>query len=598
MISRISDFFAGIKVKHQLYLIYFAAIFIPVTVIGNYLIYSTRSMLTEHYESQAHADNLRVKSILLDLTSNIYNKAESLASDQELIALLCREYGSDQEAARAMDNYDGFQTLLSQDVSMQKISVYTWNTTLPEGKYIHRITDEIRRKEWFEQASGSVTPFWSEELIADDFGNERLVLCFHTRIFLPDIKSYALLSITVSSNNLRNRIENSSLSTVLWLKGGSFFYCSDKKGRNPRLQDLVSDTGEEYLGSMELDGEKIIGCVSSLSSAYTKDVFYAATLDYDAWPYKNRITGIHIAIILLIILVTSVMIISYSGYFSRRIVSLRETMHEASQGNYNITDTYQGKDEVSEAFEDLNVMIQDILRKEASVYEAQIRTQELENQQQRMEFKMLSSQINPHFLFNTLETIRMRALKAGNREVADAVKMLGKSMRYVLENTTTAVTTLSRELDYIETYLSIQKLRFHDRINYSMRIPFDFISEDYQIMPLLIQPIVENAIIHGLEEVDENGRIIIHIKKKDDRLYIDIFDNGCGMTGEELERMEYNIHFHPKDSSRSIGLSNIYQRIQLCYGSEYGLKIKSKKNCGTLVTMILPALKYERGEKK
>lgn len=597
MIGTISDFLAGIRVKHQLYLVYFLAIFIPVIIIGNYLIYSTRSMLTEHYESQARADNMRVKSILLDLTSSIYNKAKSLASDQELIALLSRQYESEQEAARAMDNYDGFQTLLSQDISMQTIGVYTWNATLPEGKYIHRITDDIRRREWFQQASSSVTPFWSEELAADDFGNERLVLCFHTRIFLPDIKSYALLSVTVSSNNLRNRIENSNLNTVLWLKGGSFFYYSDRNDARPKLIDLVSDSDREYMGTIELNDQKVLGCISALSSVTTNNVFYTATLDYDAWPYKNRITAIHVGIILLIILVTSVMIVSYSGYFSKRIVSLRETMHEASQGNYNITDTFQGKDEVSEAFEDLNVMIQDILRKEASVYEAQIRTQELENQQQRMEFKMLSSQINPHFLYNTLETIRMRSLKAGNREVADAVKLLGKSMRYVLENTTTAVTTLSRELDYIETYLAIQKLRFHDKINYSMRIPFDFNSEDYQIMPLLLQPIVENAIIHGLEEVDENGRIIIHIKKKDDRLYIDIFDNGCGMTGEEMERMDYNIHFHPEDSSRSIGLYNIYQRIQLCYGSEYGLRIKSKKNCGTLVTMILPALKYERGER-
>lgn len=100
-----------------------------------------------------------------------------------------------------------------------------------------------------------------------------------------------------------------------------------------------------------------------------------------------------------------------------------------------------------------------------------------------MEFKMLSSQINPHFLYNTLETIRMRSIKAGNREVANGVKLLGKSMRYVLDNTATASTTLDKELDYIETYLAIQKLRFHDKINYSLKYPLDMDLSTYHILP-------------------------------------------------------------------------------------------------------------------
>ena len=269
-------------------------------------------------------------------------------------------------------------------------------------------------------------------------------------------------------------------------------------------------------------------------------------------------------------------------------------MHNASQGNYEISDSFEGEDEISEAFRDLNVMIQDILTKEASVYKAQIREQELINQQQQMEFRMLSSQINPHFLYNTLETIRMRSLKAGNRDVANAVKLLGKSMRYVLQNTTTSFTSLENELDYIETYLAIQRLRFHDKVNYSLRIPPDMNVADYQIMPLLLQPIVENAILHGLEETEENGRIILHLTKRQENLYIDIFDNGCGMTPAEIRKMKNNIYHHPEDSSKSIGLYNIYERIRLCYGDEYGLCIRSKKDFGTLITVIIPAQKYRK----
>lgn len=109
----------------------------------------------------------------------------------------------------------------------------------------------------------------------------------------------------------------------------------------------------------------------------------------------------------------------------------------------------------------------------------------------------------------------MRSLKAGNTDVATAVKLLGKSMRYVLENTATSFSTLAKELDYIQTYLAIQKLRFHDRVNYSLRTPPDMNLSEYQILPLLLQPIVENAILHGLEEVEQNGKIIIHIHIKE-----------------------------------------------------------------------------------
>lgn len=592
---RFSNPFTKIKVQKQLYIIFFIAIFLPTVTIGNYLVYHIRSLLLEHYEEQAYSDNLRVKSLLLDLVSNIHYKANSLGSDKELIHILSTEYDSPLAAASAMEAYSGFTTLLSQDIPIRRVSVYTWNTSLPEGRYIHQITDEIKKEEWFQRITTSVTPFWTEEIDTDDFGNQDLVLCLHARIFLPQINSYAIVNLSINNNHIKNRIVNNSLHTALWLnEDESFFYCSDREGIDSSLYSYTESPGKYYLGKMELDEKEAIGCISSLSTSYSDDWFYIATLNYDGYAYIDKITLAYLGILGLILIITSTFIYAYSWYFSRRVITLRQTMHNASLGNYDITDTFHGEDELSEAFADLNVMIQNILKKEASVYEAQIRTQELTNQQQQMEFKMLSSQINPHFLYNTLETIRMRSLRAGNHEVANAVKLLGKSMRYVLENTTTSFTTLAKELDYIETYLSIQKLRFHDRVNYTLRTPPDMDLNEYQIMPLLLQPIVENALLHGLEEVEQNGRIIIHITNRDNTLYINIFDNGCGMTLEETDRMRQNIYHHPADSSKSIGLYNIYQRIQLCFGNNYGLQVKSKKNVGTLITMTIPAQEYRR----
>ncbi len=162
-------------------------------------------------------------------------------------------------------------------------------------------------------------------------------------------------------------------------------------------------------------------------------------------------------------------------------------------------------------------------------------------------------------------------------------------MHYVLENTGTSSTTLSKEFDYIATYLAIQKLRFNDRVNYSLTIPEHMNLDEYQILPLLLQPIVENAILHGLEGTKENGQIYIHVKTENEEfLLIDIFDNGLGMNEEELSLLTGKITEKEKSRTSSIGLYNINQRIKLFYGEAYGMVIKSRPNEGTLVSLTLP----------
>lgn len=589
----------AMNVKKQLHFIFFIAIFIPVTIIGLYLVYNTRSMLLDHYKNQCLSDNVRVKSMLLDMTSSIYNKSDDIASDQTLVNLLMKHYSSEKQSEKAIINYNKITTTIARDPSIQNIRIYSMNPTLKKAEYIEDIDNAFKKSECYQHFQKTSTPFWSAHKKEDSFGNTSVELCFHQKIFLPKIRSYAILVTTISNNQLKNRIENSSLKTVLWVGDQQFFYSSDNPSTAlPSLSfhDYDQEKGSSYVGTLKYDHERSIGAISNLSTTYSDDLFHIASIDTEGYNYIYRIMMTHCMIILLV-LVTSLIFVSISSaYFSNRVIALREAMHDASCGNYHIIDNCPGEDEISDAFRDLNIMIQDIIEKETTAYEAKIKAQQLVNQQQQMEFKMLTSQINPHFLYNTLETIRMRALRAGNREVANAVKLLGKSMRYVLENTTLSFTSLDREMNYIETYLAIQKLRFHDRVNYSLRTTEGLDLSKYKIMPLLIQPIVENALLHGLEEVEENGRIVIHIQKVQKRLIIDVYDNGCGMDQEELKQMKQNMYNHPKDSSKSIGLANIYQRIQLYYGKEYGLKVDSEKGVGTIFTMTLPAQEYRKGE--
>ena len=221
------------------------------------------------------------------------------------------------------------------------------------------------------------------------------------------------------------------------------------------------------------------------------------------------------------------------------------------------------------------------------MYAKEINEQKLLNEQQKMEFQMLASQINPHFLYNTLEMIRMKAITVGDTETATAIKLLGKSMRYVLDNTGIEYTTVAKELSHIETYLQIQKLRFGERVNYEIRSEEDINLNKIKILPLLLQPIVENAILHGLEEVESGGRITVNIHRdinNPDTLIISIRDNGCGMDADTLNNMRINLEKGNISKRYGIGLYNINQRIRLCYGMGYGLSIDSEEGNGTTVT--------------
>jgi two-component system sensor histidine kinase YesM len=264
-------------------------------------------------------------------------------------------------------------------------------------------------------------------------------------------------------------------------------------------------------------------------------------------------------------------------------------MHRASNNDYDIVDSFHGDDEISETFHDLKILVQQVKQKEAEMYQEQIREQKLMNEQQEMEYKMLANQINPHFLYNTLETIRMKALTEGNRDVATAIKLLGKSMRYVLENTGTSSTTLQKELDYIDTYMKIQKLRFGDRINYSLSVAEDVHPGQCEILPLLLQPIAENAISHGLECTAGGGNIHIDIRLLGSSvLSVTITDNGTGISPEKLQALKGSLNLPCKTKTNSIGLYNINRRIRLCYGECYGLRLKSEDGKGTQVNLTIP----------
>lgn len=284
------------------------------------------------------------------------------------------------------------------------------------------------------------------------------------------------------------------------------------------------------------------------------------------------------------ILPSILLIFIFASRFSRRLNAFQVQMHKTAAGDFQIVKMNGSHDEISVLYEDLNAMISSIQHLLSTVYEEQVQKEKLNSRQKDVEFKMLASQINPHFLYNTLETIRMKARCSGEDEIEELVKMLAKIMRRNIQVGDNLV-TLKSELELVEYYLKIQQYRFGDRINY--RIELNCNIEFLKIMPLIIQPVVENAFIHGLETKEGEGEIRI-IVERTDRLRIHVIDNGIGMSKEKLEEITESLNDTMKLDRSHIGLSNVNQRIKLLYGEEYGIYIDSAAGRGTTVIIELP----------
>lgn len=222
-------------------------------------------------------------------------------------------------------------------------------------------------------------------------------------------------------------------------------------------------------------------------------------------------------------------------------------------------------------------------------------------QQKQAEYLALQNQINPHFLYNTLEAIRADALVAGCGNIADTTEALATFFRYTITDVRRFV-TLSDELDNVDNYFIIQKFRFGDKLDMNLEL------EDEELMgarmpKLLLQPLVENAISHGLECKVGQGMVTIAVERSEKNLFISVKDDGLGMPEEKVR--ELNTIFCSQDRTRKrygqeekrkggIALPNVNSRIKLLFGENYGLHIFSVEGVGTELRMTLP-LRFDGG---
>jgi two-component system, sensor histidine kinase YesM len=270
----------------------------------------------------------------------------------------------------------------------------------------------------------------------------------------------------------------------------------------------------------------------------------------------------------------------------RPLKKMKALMNKVEDGDYTVQFKTLSNDEIGKLANSFNIMVRKINELVHHIFVIRILKRDAD-------FKVLQSQINPHFLYNTLESISMKAEVEHNYEVADMISRLGRLFRMTI-NYSRDLIVFAREMDYVENYVSIQKIRF-PRMSFIIDIEPQVMNSF--ILPWLIQPLVENAIIHGLAQQTGEGWIKIEGVRIEDDIYIRISDNGVGLTESRKRDIQAHLLMDTINEEKDeihIGLKNIYDRIRFYFGEGYGLTLTSELNEGA--TIEIKAKFLEKGD--
>jgi len=286
------------------------------------------------------------------------------------------------------------------------------------------------------------------------------------------------------------------------------------------------------------------------------------------------------AMIAILLLVTA-LVSSIVNHMLRQFYVIMDGIRKIQAGDLNVRIEERGNDEMGELSTQLNKMLDRIrdLMEENLSRELLVKNSEI---------RVLQNQISAHFIYNVLESIKMMAEIDEEYEISDAITSLGKLLRYSMKGVARNV-LLRDELEYIKNYMVLINLRFDYDIYLSTNIPEELL--DQEIPKMSLQPIVENAIMHGIEQMAEDTNIYIKGIIEDDTCMIQVTDAGVGMSEEEVEALRQKIKGDMEVSGgkgHGIGLKNVQDRITMAFGTGYGLEIDSMLGCYTKVTMRLP----------
>ncbi|MFD0959369.1 cache domain-containing sensor histidine kinase [Paenibacillus chungangensis] len=380
--------------------------------------------------------------------------------------------------------------------------------------------------------------------------------------------------------------------TALWNKGyvfvvdtnGRFIYHPEKEMLGQTFQYHDKSHRDQGYFIETFEGRKML--FTTLEGEVSGWTYYSALPKEDL--SSHMIQNRNVTVVLIVMLIVAAVIIAYlfASKLTRPIISLKQMMLSVEKGNFDVALPVRTHDEIGYLTSSFNRMACRLKELTEEIYISRINETEAA-------LKRLQAQINPHFLYNTLDAIHALAAIEGIRPIQKIVSSLASLFRYNIGDDNRLV-PLNEEIKYLKVYLDIQKVRFQDR--FDMNILVDRSVESVPILKFILQPLVENAFKHGVEKLSGSGKVWISALKEDSYLVIRIVDNGIGMSEDCLNQVRQELKKSETQMSRpagrSIGLVNVHQRLRLHYGNLYSMEVESKLHAGTTIELKIPVDSY------
>ena len=379
--------------------------------------------------------------------------------------------------------------------------------------------------------------------------------------------------------------ENATYDVIVYKNEGEdakILYQTLKENGSEILKKYWSDTAKEETGA---NSEGLIDTYTVAGQTledYGLNLLFLFD-NQDSLEKRAEIIETILPLLLLLMIAVTGVIYWYSEDFSSRVELLVKKFRRAETGDLSVSEKISGTDEIAVLDQQFNRMLGKLDQLIKTSY-----VQKLENKEAQL--KNLQLQINPHFLYNTLETISSIAAVKQVFVVCDICGKLGEIFRYSLGKDYGELVPLEQEMTHIKNYMFIQKIRYGDRLQVFYNIDVD--AAHVYIPRFILQPIVENAISHGLSNLTSVGTLEVSAFEKKDRLYLEIEDDGEGMVREKVAEITRFINTaKPVEGKKNIGIRNVNQRIKLAYGEAYGITIRSAPYQGSRFTIQLPIMR-------
>ncbi len=534
----------------------------------------------------------------INISNKLYNIAdisEQIFMDDRVIKFVGSE--NDTNIPLQLDQVKEVRNMLNNFADKRydyRIRMFVSDKKIVSSEKVNFFSvEDVNKEKWYKKVVNSKGRIvWigthSEKYI--DIGNINVISC--ARVLKHSFNyddNDGILLIDIPERNLANILSNIKLGD------NNNIFIVDNYG------NVISHGDKSTLGNNFLNTEEIeyINKNSSGIQKINKDgrelFLIYEEIDATGWKMIAEIderditkTNLIFSNISMLILISFAFVLFVSGLFlifiyvmksmNKQVKSLVTTIENEGVDFIDESITGANQGDLTRLEKDVFNMMQKAKNLMAESYQAKINEREAQ-------LKALQAQINPHFLYNTLDTINWMAVKIKSEDISFMVNSLAKYFRLSLSKGKSIV-SIKDELELINVYLTIQHVRFKGAIKFEFRVEKEV--EDYNIHKLTLQPVVENAIIHGIQKnKDRSGLILIEARKEEEDIIFTITDNGVGMNSEVIEKVLSNL---PTGKEGSYGLYNVNERIKLYFGQQYGITIHSEKGIGTKVEIKIKAM--------